>query len=67
MTNYEILCFFLKDIEGEMMKNMFSTSVMNAYAGGKTSKFGINSHIFVLLRAKIWVSNVSKFKEKCDI
>ena len=50
-----------------MMKNMFFTSVMIAYAGSKTSKFGINSHIFVVLRAKILVSNVSKFKEKCDI
>ena len=67
MSNYEILWFFLEDIEGEMMKNMFFTSVMNAYVRGKTSKFEVNSHIFVLLRAKIWVSNVSKFKEKCDI
>ena len=54
-------CFPLQFLEGEMMKNMFFTSVMNAYAEGKTSKFGVNSHIFVFLRAKIWVSNVLKF------
>ena len=50
-----------------MLKNMFFTSVMNACAGGKTSEFGVISHFFMLLRATIWVSNVSKFEDKCDI